>query len=393
MKFPFLKPKNEPKNEKTEFKTFFLSGGSPSWSSNNYYSFAQEGYIKNVIAHRCISLLASAASYVPLKLFRLNGDLKEELKTHPLLDLLKKPNKFTSPFEFFESIYSYKIISGNVYVRAMPFKGKPFELCVIRPDKVSVLLGKAGEVCGYRINLEAGEKDFYINQVTEKCDVLHLKSFHPLNEHYGLSSIECARYAIDQHNEASNFAKALLQNGARPSGALVVKSTEYNTGGNLTEEQFERLKEQLYEQFTGVRNTGKPMLLEGGLEWKEMSVNPRDMDFMENKNSASREIALAFGVPPQLLGLPGDNTYNNMQEARISLWEQTIIPMMVDVISGLNNWLSKLYGEELSLEFDREEIPALAHKREAEWEKVIRADFLTEEEKREYLGFPRKKPV
>ena len=393
MKFPFLKSKNEPKNEKTEFKTFFLSGGSPSWSSNNYYSFAQEGYIKNVIAHRCISLLASAASYVPLKLFRLNGEVKEELKTHPLLDLLKKPNKFTSPFEFFESIYSYKIISGNVYVRAIPFKGRPFELSVIRPDKVSVLLGKTGEVCGYRVNLEAGEKDFYINQVTEKCDVLHLKSFHPLNEHYGLSSIECARYAIDQHNEASSFAKALLQNGARPSGALVVKATEYNTGGTLTEDQFERLKEQLYEQFTGVRNTGKPMLLEGGLEWKEMSVNPRDMDFMENKNSASREIALAFGVPPQLLGLPGDNTYNNMQEARISLWEQTIIPMMVDVISGLNNWFSKLYGEELSLEFDREEIPALAHKREAEWEKVIRADFLTEEEKREYLGFPRKKPV
>jgi HK97 family phage portal protein len=171
---------------------------------------------------------------------------------------------------------------------------------------------------------------------------------------------------------------------------LIVKSTEYNSGGNLTEPQFERLKEQLYDQFSGIGNTGKPMLLEGGLDWKEMSVSPKEMDFMENKNSASREIALAFGVPPQMLGLPGDSTYNNMMEARIAMWEQTIIPLMTDAILGLSNWFAKLYGEEIILEFNRDAISALTHKRETEWDKIIKADFLTQDEKREYLGFPKK---
>jgi HK97 family phage portal protein len=394
MKIPFLKPKQETietKSEnKTEFKTFFLSSGTASWSNSNYASFASEGYIKNVIAHRCITLLSSAASFIPLRLFRIENGKKNEVKTHPILDLLNRPSKFSSKMDFFESIYSYKLIAGNVYIRAILFKGKPVELQVIRPDKVSVLTGKNEEVCGYRVSYASGDKDFYFNQMNEKCEILHLKSFHPLNEYYGLSAVECARYAIDQHNEASTYAKALLQNSARPSGALIVKATEYNSGGTLTEPQFVRLKEQLYDQFSGIGNTGKPMLLEGGLDWKEMSISPRDMDFMENKNSASREIALAFGVPPQLLGLPGDSTYNNMMEARIAMWEQTIIPMMSDAILGFSNWLSKLFGEEIVIEFNKESISALTHKRETEWEKIIKADFLTEDEKREYFGFPPK---
>jgi HK97 family phage portal protein len=386
MKF-FLKSKNQEKNqEKMEYKTFLLSSGSPQWSSSNYQSFAHEGYVKNVIAHRCISLLAGGASFIPFKLFK-DG---KEVSSHPVLEILKKPNKFTSSFEFFEGIYSYKLISGNAYVRALMFKGKPSEFMLVRPDKMTILLNKNDEICGYRLTEKDGVKDFYFNQITEKCEILHLKYFHPLNDYYGLSPIECAKYAIDQHNEASSYAKSLLQNSARPSGALMMKPTEYNSGGSLTEEQFFRLKEQFHDQFSGVSNAGKPMILEGGLEWKEMSITPRDMDFIENKNSASREIALAFGVPPQALGLPGDNTYNNMMEARIGMWEQTIIPMMVDVFSSLSGWISRLYGEELVLDFNREAISALTHKREKEWEKVKGADFLTDDEKRAYLGFPKR---
>jgi HK97 family phage portal protein len=386
MKFSFLKNKTET-SLKPEYKTFFLNNSSPVWYSNSYYNFAQEGYIKNIIAHRCIKLLSEGASFVPFKLFKINNNKKIELKKHPIIKILNNPNKFTSCFEFFESIYSYKLIAGNAYIQAITFKNEIHELKVLRPDQVCVLLNKNDQVCGYRLKEEEKEKDFYFNNLNEKCNILHIKNFHPLNEYYGLSSIECAKYAIDQHNEASNYAKALLQNSARPSGALIVKSTEYNSGGRLNDDQFERLKEQLNEEFTGITNTGKPMLLEGGLDWKEMSVNPKDMDFIENKNSASREIALAFGIPPQLLGIPGDNTYNNMMEARIALWEQTIIPMMTDVFSSLSGWVSRLYEESLILEFNKEAISALAYKREKEWDKISKATFLTDQEKREILGF------
>ena len=70
------------------------------------------------------------------------------------------------------------------------------------------------------------------------------------------------------------------------------------------------------------------MLLEGGLDWKPLSLSPKDMDFIEAKHAAAREIALAFGVPPLLLGMPGDNTYRNYAEANRAFWRQTVLPLV-----------------------------------------------------------------
>ncbi len=118
--------------------------------------------------------------------------------------------------------------------------------------------------------------------------ILHMRLFNPANDHYGLSPIEAAATAIDLHNQASRWNKALLDNAARPSGALVYTSRD----GQLSPEQFARLKSELEAGFQGARNAGRPMLLEGGLDWRAMSLSPKDMDFVEAKNAAAREIAL-----------------------------------------------------------------------------------------------------
>ena len=155
----------------------------------------------------------------------------------------------------------------------------------------------------------------------------------------------------------------MLQNSARPSGALVVKANEYNNGGRLSEEQFEKLKSQLYASHTGSGNNGKPLILEGGLDWKEMSISPKDMDFIETKHTAAREIALAFGVPPQLMGIPGDNTYSNMVEARLSLWEQTIIPLIQDVTKTLERGFRNfVQNRDIDMDFDRSQITQVSKK-------------------------------
>jgi HK97 family phage portal protein len=118
-----------------------------------------------------------------------------------------------------------------------------------------------------------------------------------------------------------------------------------------------------------------------------MSISPKDMDFIESKNSAAREIALSFGVPPQLLGISGDNTYSNMQEARLALWEETLIPLLDKLADALGNWLSHMYGEEIIIDFDRDAISALTEKRENLWAKIASADFMTINEKRAFFGF------
>jgi len=253
---------------------------------------------------------------------------------------------------------------------------------------VQVIAGKGVTPSAYRYTVDDKAVDFPVDKISGRSRVLHLKNFHPTNDWYGLSPIEAAAYSIDQHNQSSHWNQALMQNGARPSGALVVRSEQ--GGGVLSEEQYQRVKLQIDEQFTGPANSGRPLLLEGGLEWREMSLSPKDMDFIQSKNSSARDIALAFGVPPQLLGIPGDNTYSNLQEARISFWEQTVLPMVSNTAESLNHWLLPLFGEGLELTPNTDDVLPLAIRNQAIWDRVEKATFLTESEKRAAVGYSAK---
>jgi hypothetical protein len=213
--------------------------------------------------------------------------------------------------------------------------------------------------------------------------ILHLTLFNPLDDHYGMSPLEAAQASLDVHNAASAWNKALLDNAARPSGALVYSAA----GGNLSDEQFERLKAELEAHYQGAANAGRPLLLEGGLDWKGLSLSPKDMDFVEAKHIAAREIALSFGVPPMLLGIPGDNTYSNYAEANRAFYRQTVVPLISRIAAALGNWLGESFGGNLRLAPDLDEVPALSIEREALWKRVGEASFLTDDEKRAAAGY------
>jgi HK97 family phage portal protein len=376
----------------TNWQTYMQQPGKPVWMSREYGKFADEAYIKNVIAYRSIHTIASGAASIDWKLLeQLPTGEKRVLAAHPLLKLLSNPNPFQGGAELFEAVLSYRLISGNSYLQSVgPEGGPPRELYTLRPDRMAVIPGSNGVPLAYRYSVRDAQgretyRDFQVNRINGKSAILHLKTFHPLDDWYGLSPIDAAAYSIDQHNQSGAWNQALLQNGARPSGALVVKS-ENNT--TLSEEQYHRLKVQIDEQFSGPQNAGRPVLLEGGLDWREMSLSPKDMDYINAKHSSARDIALAFGVPPQLLGIPGDNTYANLAEARLALWEQTILPMVDHVCDALNYWLTPLFGANLRLQYDTHSISALSVRRDKLWEHVNQASFLTDDEKRTMLGLP-----
>jgi HK97 family phage portal protein len=213
--------------------------------------------------------------------------------------------------------------------------------------------------------------------------ILHLTLFHPVDDHYGLSPMEAAATALDIHNAAGAWNKALLDNAARPSGALVVG------GATLTDAQFDRLKGELEANYQGAGNAGRPLILEGGIDWRPLSLSPKDMDFVEAKAAAAREIALAFGVPPLLLGLPGDSTHANYAEANRAFYRQTVIPLVKRTAESLSHWLAPAFGETLRLEPDLDAIEALADERESLWRRVTAAAFLSDDEKREAVGYGR----
>lgn len=362
------------------FKTYYQNIGKPIWTDRNYIHLAEESYVKNVIANRCISIITKSASSVPIKI--RNKKTKQVIEEHKILNLLKKPNPSSNKNIFFETIYSHKLIAGNIYIRMIKNNQNiPQELYILRPDRITILAGNTDIPLAYKYKFNSTETIFKVDQLTGESDILHIKNFNPINDWYGLSQVEPASYSIDQHNEASKWNQAILQNGAKPSGALIVKNDNF-----LTNDQFTRLKEQLNNEFSGSENAGKPMLLEGGLDWKEISLSPKEMDFLEMKHSTARDIALSFGVPSQLIGIPGDNTYSNMSEARLFLWEQTILPNIDIILSSLNNWLTPLFDTNIELFYDKNDIIPLSVRKENFWNIVNNSNFLTSEEKKKILN-------
>ncbi len=350
--------------------------GPAQWSGRGYASLVNQGFMRNPVVYRCIRLIAETANRVPL-LVQVDGKTVSE---HPLAALMQKPNGRQSGAEMLEAVYAYLQTAGNAYLQAGIVDGGVKALFVLRPDRMAVVAGADGWPVGY--DYTAGGRTVRIGQGSEPVPgVLHMALFHPMDDHYGMGPLEAAQTSLDIHNASAQWNKALLDNAARPSGALVYSAG----GGTLTEEQFRRLKEELEENFSGSANAGRPMVLDGGIDWKAIAMSPREMDFIEARNAAARDIALAFGVPPMLLGIPGDNTYANLAEANRALWRQTLVPLVVRVAQELTGWLGPAFeGAELVPDFDK--VEALAEDRAALWARVGSADFLSDAEKREMVG-------
>ena len=351
--------------------------GEASWSRRGFVSLANAGYARNPVVHRCVRMIAEAATRVPL----VAEEGGRRLSEHPVVRLLSRPNARQSGSELLEAVYAYLQTAGNAYVAVTLIEGEVRELHVLRPDRVRVVQGQDGYPAAYAYTVGGRTVELKLDDSKPVAGLLHLALFHPLDDHYGMAPLEAAAQSLDIHNSAAEWNKALLDNAARPSGALV-----YSGGsGTLTEAQFRRLKEELEQGFAGARNAGRPLVLEGGLDWKAMALTPTEMDFMELKHAAAREIALAFGVPPMLLGIPGDNTYANYAEANRAFWRSTVIPLVRRVADDLSFWLAPGFGG-VTLVPDVEGVEALAEDRAALWARVGGAEFLTDAEKREMLG-------
>ena len=340
----------------------------------DYDRSVRSAFLDNPVAQRAVRIVAEGVGGLPLRNF--------DPEARALVTATSAGQSLL------ETLAAHLLLHGDGYVQIMRDAGtRPIELFALRPERVSVVPGPDGWPAAYKYKV--GDKALMIPLEDEDGwpAIVHLKAFHPVDDHYGAGCLSAAEQAVAIHNAAANWNRALLENAARPSGALVYDGGADSPG--LTMEQFDRLKNELLQAFSGGGNAGRPMLLEGGLKWQSMSMTPADMDFAELKAAAARDIALAFGVPPMLLGLPGDNTYANYREANRALWRLTLLPLAGKILSGLAEGLQPWFpGLELTIDLDR--VPALAEDREKAWAQVSDADFLDPEEKRAMLGLPPK---
>ena len=384
MRFPQIFSRSAPAPETKESATasvMVVNPGQAVWTPRDYEHLAAEAYVKNVIAFQSINKVGEAVGSVKWTAWR--GDT--EVTESPMLDLIRQPNPQQSYADLAMAKVGYKLLSGNSYEERVMVGAEPKELYTLRPDRMAVTLDASGQVSRYTYKVN-GKETTWPGNGRDVDDILHSKQFHPTNDVYGLGSVEPGAFAIDQSNEGMAWMQALLQNSARPSGALVMQKDSGGSYQSLSDDNFNRLKAEVQDMYSGSGNAGKPMILEGGLDWKQMGLSPTDMGIIEGNNSAARNIALAFGVPPQLLGIPGDNTYSNYQEARLAFWEDSVIPMVMSIAAEWTRWLGPMFGG-LELRADFDHIPAIADKRKTMFEMAQKATFLSLDERRELAGF------
>ena len=290
--------------------------------------------------------------------------------------------------DFIEMIIYQLMINGNAFLlKIHDIENKICEIYNLNPDNIEFLFDKGGNtIIGYRYHKENGRfKDYKIDRITNECDILHLKNFNPNDNLYGLSPFTAAIGAIEQHNAAMEWNKSLLKNGARPSGALIVKNDKNSF---LTDAQRNELKKEIDYLFSGTENTGRPILLEGGIEWKDLGISPKELDFVNSDQIAVRHIANAFGVPIQMLNNSESSSYNNYLEGKKSLYENTILPLLNKIISNVyNHWVCNCFGSEYFVTYNEDDIPALSYKKEQILNNLKNSDFLTINEKRAIFGF------
>ncbi len=365
-------PSHTPETKEAQPLIALQLASGAHWTPRNFSSLCREGFARNPIVYRCVRLIAEAAASVP---FSVQGEesASEFLTRSPLL---------SSSTETLESFYGYLQLSGEAFLEARMISGTPSFLFALNPEEVSPLQTRTGAQTAWDVETNDGAKRrLHLDLATGRSPLLAMHLFSPQDN---VSPLQAAAQAVDLHNEGGRWAKALLENSARPSGALIYKGA--SGSDHLTEDQFGRLKSELESGHAGARHAGRPLILEGGLDWKSMSLSPTDMDFIQARREAAREIALAFGVPPLLLGLPGDNTYANYREANQAFWRQTIIPLVRKTSDGLQSWLRPWFGDDLLISPDLEKVPALSEDRNTLWQRLTTADFLSDAEKRALAG-------
>lgn len=384
-KMPFLK-----KKETNSYKSYILFSNNIISKDYNNPELAIEGFMKNVAVYSIITLIVDQIKRLKFELYEMkNNGSKKEIVKHPLLDLLKKPYPTMSQVDFLEQLFIQFEIYGNGYIQKIfkadktPERYKkeiPILVYPLRPDEISSQEGDNHFNHSYTYAPSHGRSVVFQVTPLGQSNLITLKNYNPNSDYRGMSKLLPAGYSVDVHNEINKCQLGLLLNGAKPSGILTVPAETV-----LTQDQIDRIRAQIEEKTNG-NNSGKPLVLEGGMTWTQISFSPVDIGYNDMKKQAVHEIAMAYGVPLELANQE-QSKYENKMAAYKQLYENTVIPTTNKLIDALNAELVPLYGDNLELvaSFDHTRIM----KELMIWtmKELNDINFITPNEKRFIIGY------
>lgn len=375
-----------------QLRALLVEAGKASWTNNNYQCLAREGYEKNVIAFKCISSIANAVADIPI-IIKINGTEIEdpEHSKNRTARAIMRPNPKQSYESFMQAAISHRLISGNTYFHLLDGKvsRELVGLELFRPDRVTIETDGKGLPIAFMYSMNGTIYTYPIDQLTSLSEVLQVKTFHPLDDLYGLSPISAAAMSIDQHNESSEWNKSLLENSSRPA-ALLTLNDRGDNAPVLGLEQMRDINNLIEERLSGAQNAGRTVAINYDMKYQTISLSPIDMDWLNGRAASARDICLAFNYPSILLGYPEASTYNNVSEAKLALYEETVIPLANTVLGELTNWLSLQLGQEIEIDLDLDKVSALQSRRQTARENArndMTAGLITVNEAREEINY------
>lgn len=324
---------------------FFLGNSVPlsgfwSWSLPGHWNKTDliDQYTRYVYA--VVSAIAEEAAKVTFEVKQ--GE--KPLLTHEFLKLMKMPNPDQSQFQFLELHFTFMKLCGESYwYMAKGIKsGQPKELYLLRPDLMTVAVDKEdprGRVVGYVLNKLDGKKETF-----EKEEILHFKMPNPKDPYYGLGTVQASKTYIETEEYASTWTKNSIFNSGRPSGILSIK-------GVIPQEEFNQIKKQFKDNYSGTQNAGKTMILKGadGMDYQKLGMELGEVALKELKDMTRDDIMVMFRVSKTILGITDDVNRASALEARAVFTRNVIMPELDRFIDHLNAFLIPTWGENLTL--------------------------------------------
>jgi len=329
------------------FDTLSLqNAGQPVYTEMTVKKATREGYRLSIFAYRSIRTIVQAVSGIPWIVLDKN---MEEIKDHPFTYTWAHPNKQFSGQDNMEFIVAHLKLVGNSLVQPLIVGGVPKEFWMCMPDLIKPIPSKkAGEwISGYEVTTTEGK----MYEVPAE-QFLHFMQFDPGNPYWGVGDLQAAARTVDTDNEAQDTQKIQLQNRNVPPGVFQFDQT-------LDEAQGKEAQRQVKEKFLQKSKRGEPWVLGGGYKWQQMSLTPQEMDYINSRLSNKRDIAAAFGLDPWWLGDREHSSFNNVEQAKKSLYEDTAIPLLDDVRSTLNLKIAPMYGDDIYITYDTSNVSAL----------------------------------
>ena len=294
-----------------------------SYAFGDFLSVYGEGKLGNVWIFRAVRAISEAESQLPLNLQRINGKGQWETVTSgPLPKLFRDINPIMTYYDFSEAVSVYLELTGNSFLaleNRSPRTGYPREIWPIRPDLVRIHPDEeTGEVLGYSVHLGKGAKPI----IYGRDEMIHFKYFNPTNYYWGLSPLSAHRMGILFEYYTKQWESNFFRHGVRETGILT-------TGGKLDDKQYGRLLKQAEARWGGYEKAHRPMLLEGGLDWKRISVPPKDMEYKALKEWNKDEVQATYNIPPlKLMDLKEASVLANAEVQERIFWGDTIIPRL-----------------------------------------------------------------